>query len=135
MGQEAEVKEGRDPDMTGAELRLIREQCGMTLAEFGDIVGVVDKSVRGWETAEDMRVPLDVAEKARSMHISLMDQKTRILADYQNASPGDEVVINLLRKSSWEQSPEFVAIHNAAAGLAFHELVDDGISVWVQWDK
>ena len=126
--------EGRDPDMTGAELKLIREQCGMTLAEFGDIVGVADKSVRGWETATDLRVPVDVAEKARSMHISLMDQKTKILDEYVYASPGDEVVIRLLRKSSWEHAPEFVAIHNAAAGLAFHELVDDWISVWVKWE-
>lgn len=130
-----EVMEGRDPDMTGAELRLIRTQCGMTLAEFGECVGVADKSVRGWENSTDMRVPVDVAEKARSMHISLMDQKVNILGEYVLASPGDEVVIRMLRKSSWEQAPEYVAIYNAAAGLAFHELVDDGVDVWVRWDS
>lgn len=130
-----EVIEGRDPDMTGAELKLIRTQCGMTLAEFGERVGVADKSVRGWENATDMRVPVDVADTVRELHLKLVDLKTQILSEYQYASPGDEVSIKLLRASAWEESPEYVSVYNAAAGLAFHELVDDGISVWVEWGR
>lgn len=132
MGRESVIP-GRDENMTGAELRLIRTSCGLTQAEFGEMVGVADKSVRGWETATDMRVPVDVADIARGLHIKLMDAKQRVLDDYQLSSPGDEVTLPLYRRGDFPGTREELAITNAAAGLAFHELTDDGISVWVEW--
>lgn len=134
MGQESVIP-GRDPDMTGPELRTIREQCGLTLADFGDLVGVADKSVRGWETATDLRVPVDVAETARALHLQLLDKKTEILSDFQFAAPGDEVVLKLYRNSHPGLTETDIAVHNAAAGLAFHDLIDDGISVWMVWER
>lgn len=132
MGRESVIP-GRDEDMTGAELRLIRTSCGLTQAEFGEMVGVADKSVRGWETATDMRVPVDVADTARGLHIKLMDAKQRVLDEYQLSSPGDEVTLPLYRRGDFPGTREELAVANAAAGLAFHELTDDGISVWVEW--
>lgn len=129
MGEE--VTGSRDEDMTGAELKIIREQCGLTFAEFGELAGVADKSVRGWETTTEMRVPVDVADMARDMHVNLLEMKATILDEYKTAKPGDEVVLNLWRRKG--RSADSVALRNSAAGLAFHDLVDDGISVWVEW--
>lgn len=132
MGKPA-VMDGRDPDMTGAELRVIRSQCGVTLEDFGQSVGVTGKSVRGWEVADMMLVPRDVADKARELHVELLSMKQDVLSEYADCEPGDEVVLVLYRPRSFEGPGVANSVYNAAAGLAFNELVDDGLSVWVEW--
>lgn len=134
MGQQ-EVMKGRDPDMTGAELRIIRTSCGLNLAEFGREMNVADKSVRGWENANDMRVPLDVADKARAMYTELMIMKQDILADYADVEPGDETTLTMYRTGDYDGPFAEAVAYNAAVMLAYHALVDDGISVWVEWSS
>lgn len=129
------VVEGRDPDMTGAELRIIRTACGVNLVDFGREVGVTDKTVRGWENSNDMRVPLDVADRARAMYTELMMMKQDILSQYDELEPGDEATLTMYRMADFEGSFVEASTYNSAASMAYHALVDDGISVWVEWSS
>lgn len=132
---EREVMDGRDPEMSGAELRMIRTACGLNLADFGNVVGVVDKSVRGWENSNEYRIPTDVADRARDMYVDLMDTKQEILGQYADFEPGDEATMVLYRLSDFDGSVAEASIYNAAATLAFHTLVEDGIVMWIEWSS
>lgn len=128
-----ELVEGRDPDLPGAELRLIREQCGITLDQFGKLVGVSGTSVRSWELSHKLLVPKDAADTARELHTMLLGLKQIILERYADDQPGDEVELTLHRRDTFSGPPHELAVYNSAVGLAFHELVDDGLHVWVTW--
>lgn len=135
MGQRAVRNGQRDTDLTGAELRAIRTACGFNLADFGREIGVADKSVRGWEKSNDMRVPVDVADEARALYTELMTVRQDILDAYVDVEPGGEVTLVLYRIGDYDGSFAEATLYNAAVVLAYHALVDDGVGVWVEWSS
>lgn len=52
--------------MTGAELKTLREACGLTREDFGDMAGVQARSVKHWENGR-AGVPGDVASLAQGL--------------------------------------------------------------------
>lgn len=128
-----ELVEGRDPDLPGAELRVIREQCGLTLDQFGRLAQVKGTSVRTWELSHKLLIPKDVADIARELHTMLLGFKQSILDQYADCEPGDDVTLLLYQRESFSGPWHEMLVYNSAVGLAYHELVDDGLNAWITW--
>lgn len=120
-------------EMTGAELKLIRDSTTLTRDEFAELAGVSGKTVRQWEFS-DNTVPEDVAEIALKLHLDLLEWRASILEKFEDKRPGDSVSFVAPRSPRGTSVCASQArVYWAAFALAYHALTDDGISVEVTW--
>lgn len=90
--------------MTGAELQTLREACGLTREDFGDLAGVQARSVKHWENGR-AGVPGDVASLVQGLDAAVSRAAFELLhhaADAALAVGGDPRQVVLLRYSAEE---------------------------------
>lgn len=89
--------------MTPAELRTLREACGLSLPQLATLAGVQERTARYWESGQS-NVPADVADVVLRLdgHLSLAAQQAvDAVADFARARPeGDLADIVFLRYRS-----------------------------------
>ncbi len=56
--------------MTPAELKTLREACGLTLPQLGALSGVQERTARYWESGKS-RIPADVSQRIKQLDDSL----------------------------------------------------------------
>lgn len=77
--------------MTPAELRTLREACGLSLPQLAALAGVQERTARYWESGQS-GVPADVADVVLRLdaHLTLAaHQAVAVVADMARAHPGD----------------------------------------------
>lgn len=86
--------------MTAAELRTLREACGLSLPQLAAMADVQERTARYWESGQSA-VPADVADIVLKLdaHLNLCaHQAVAAVADFARAHPGQQLAdIVLLR--------------------------------------
>lgn len=110
-----------DP-LTGAELQTLREACGLSRDELGQLVDVQARTIKHWENGR-ASVPADVAELVQRLDDTLQTAAQHAIAAYSSgAAPPAGVV--LIRYASAEDMhryrPELsklpASVHGAIIG-------------------
>lgn len=98
------------PDnMTGAELQTLREACGLTREELGDLAHVQARTIKHWENGRS-GVPADVATLVESLDSELNSEALRIAGrNYPHGAV-------LVRYSSAEDQAHYSSANNYPLG-------------------
>lgn len=85
--------------MTPAELKTIREACGLTLPDLAAMAGVQERTARYWESGKSA-VPADVEELINRLDISLTlaaNQAVHLIAEHARKNPDAQIDVVLIR--------------------------------------
>ena len=85
--------------MTPAELRTLREACGLTLPQLAAAAGVQERTARYWESGHST-VPADVAAMVQQLDAQLTQaahQAVHVIAEHARAHPEQPLEIVLIR--------------------------------------
>ncbi len=88
--------------MSPAEFKTLREACGLSLPQLAKLCGVLERSVRYWESGRS-RVPADAARFVRQLDEMLSTSAAQAHATIAQAQQGKapgEMQITLLRYQS-----------------------------------
>lgn len=79
--------------MTPAELKTLREACGLSLPHLAALSGVQERTARYWESGQTI-VPADVAAMITQLDAQLThaaQQGASTITDYASAHPGQQL--------------------------------------------
>jgi len=79
--------------MTPAELKTLREACGLSLPNLAALSGVQERTARYWESGQST-VPTDVADMISKLDLQLTlsaNQAVHVIADHARANPDQQL--------------------------------------------
>lgn len=120
--------------MTPAELKTLREACGLAVADLAAMAGVQERTVRYWESGHTA-VPADVADQIDAIDRRLTEmamaavQQVRDIAAQHGALPESVALVRYREGADlWQHQPEFrplpVTTHAALLARARAALAD-----------
>jgi transcriptional regulator with XRE-family HTH domain len=99
--------------MTGADLKTIREACGLSVPDFAALASVQERTVRYWESGRNA-VPQDVQDLVLGIDTRLDAARDELMAAVraaiaqQGAAPEDIVLLRYRENADlWHFRPDF----------------------------
>ena len=128
--------------MTSAELKTLREACGLSQRHLSDMAAVNERTVRYWESGKST-VPEDVEALVAQLDETLETAALAALTQARTLAQthGAPEVITLFRYADdaalWAQRPDMKGLpatcHAALLARARRLMLANGLAVEIQW--